>query len=129
MTYTKSCLLIDDDHDDQLVFTVAIKEIDDNILCITADDGFKALKKLEEEPGFKPDLIFLDLNLPGLNGIDCLTRIKSNPKIADIPVIIYSTSTRTEDIVTTKNLGATAFITKPSHLLELTKKLQVFFAK
>jgi CheY-like chemotaxis protein len=127
MPYTKSCLLIDDDHDDQLVFSLAINSIDRSVKCVMADNGFAALHKLEQEPFFTPDIIFLDLNLPGMNGIDCLVRIKANPRLANIPIIIYSTSSRVEDHVKTKALGATAFITKPSHIVELKSKLSEFF--
>jgi CheY-like chemotaxis protein len=127
MTYAKSCLLIDDDHDDQLVFSLAIKELNKPVLCIHADNGFDAISKLETENEFIPDFIFLDLNLPGLSGIDCLSRIKENPKLSHIPIVIYSTSSREEDIVKTKKLGAVGFITKPYHLLDLTMKLQELF--
>jgi CheY-like chemotaxis protein len=127
MSYTKSCLLIDDDHDDQLVFSLAINAIDRSVKCVMADSGFAALHKLEQEPFFTPDLIFLDLNLPGMNGIDCLIRIKANPRLTKIPVIIYSTSSREEDRIKTKALGVTAFITKPDHIVDLKSTLSEFF--
>ena len=126
MTYSKSCLLIDDDLDDQLVFSLALKIIG-NIRCVTSGNGFSALKKLEYEPPFIPDYIFLDLNLPGINGFDFLAKIKSNPKLSHIPVVIYTTSSREEDILKTKKLGAAAFITKPYQISELTTKLKDFF--
>ena len=63
MAYIKSCLLIDDDQDDQLVFSIVIAKLDKSIRFVTADDGREALRKLETDPLFIPDLIFLDLNL------------------------------------------------------------------
>jgi CheY-like chemotaxis protein len=129
MTYTKSCLLIDDDHDDQLVFSLAIQDVNKSILCIHVDDGYQALKILEGDPGFIPDLIFLDLNLPGISGFDCLTKVKQNPKLAHIPVIIYTTSDREEDIAKTKQLGALGFITKPQNIKDLILKLTSFFER
>jgi CheY-like chemotaxis protein len=127
MTYAKSCLLIDDDHDDQFVFSLAIKALNKSILCTTVNDGFAALKKLEQDPLFRPDLIFLDLNLPGINGFDFLSRIKTNAALSHIPVVIYTTSSREEDIIKTKNLGAAGFITKPYHITDLTATLKDLF--
>jgi len=127
MTHAKVCLLIDDDHDDQLVFSIAVKRLNKPILCITADNGLIALRKLEHDPSFKPDFIFLDLNLPGLNGIECLIRIKEISKLSSIPVVIYTTSSRAEDILTAKNLGAFAFITKPDDVTDVVEKLKDFF--
>jgi CheY-like chemotaxis protein len=127
MTHAKVCLLIDDDHDDQLVFSIAVKRLNKPILCITADNGLIALRKLEHDPSFKPDFIFLDLNLPGLNGIECLIRIKEISKLSSIPVVIYTTSSRAEDILTAKNLGAFAFITKPDDVTDVAEKLKDFF--
>jgi CheY-like chemotaxis protein len=128
MTYAKSCLLIDDDYDDQLVFSIIIEKLNKSILCVTADNGLDALKTLEQEPAFVPDLIFLDLNLPGINGMDCLTKIKSTPKLANIPVVIYTTSSRKEDILKARRLGAIDFITKSYHVAELTIKLNDLFS-
>ena len=127
MSYAKSCLLIDDDHDDQFVFSLAIKALNKSVDCITVNDGFAALKKLEQDPLFRPDFIFLDLNLPGINGFDCLTRIKANAALSHIPVVIYTTSASEEDIIKTKNLGAAGFITKPYHITDLTITLMAFF--
>lgn len=127
MLHTKSCLLIDDDQDDQLVFSLAIQKLNKSILCVTVDNGFAALKKLEHTPVFRPDLIFLDLNLPGLNGFDCLIRVKGNSNLFSIPVVIYTTSSRKEDVIKTKNLGAVAFITKLTNFDDLMIKLNQFF--
>lgn len=127
MKNTKSCLLIDDDHDDQLVFSLAVKEFNQSILCLTADSGRIALAQLEStEPALMPDLIFLDLNLPGINGYECLALLKQNPKLTHIPVVIYSTSAREADIIKTKDLGAVGFITKPLQITDLIKRLEKF---
>jgi CheY-like chemotaxis protein len=123
----KRCLLIDDDHDDQLLFSLAIKELSKTIHLSYADSAIIALEKLQEDTASVPDLIFLDLNIPGINGFECLARLKENDKLSHIPVVIYSTSSRAEDVVKTKNLGAFAFITKPNHIRDLTVKLEQFF--
>jgi CheY-like chemotaxis protein len=128
MNYAKSCLLIDDDYDDQLVFSIIIEKLNKSILCVTVDNTVEALAKLEQDPAFIPDIIFLDLNIPGINGIDCLTQIKSNDKLAHIPVVIYTTSSRKEDMLKTQRLGAIDFITKSYHIAELTSKLNDLFS-
>lgn len=129
MNNAKSCLLIDDDHDDQLVFSIVIEKLNKSIQCVTADSAQEALKKLDQDFAFTPDLIFLDLNMPGINGLDCLVRIKANTKWAHIPVVIYSTSSRKEDIAKAQRLGAIDFITKSYHLADLTKKLNELFSR
>ncbi len=127
MAYAKHCLLIDDDHDDQLLFSIALKELNKSITFLNADNGLKALSMLTNEHTVIPDIIFLDLNMPIINGFDFLTRLKENSKLCNIPVVIYSTSCREEDIARTKNLGAFAFITKPYYIPDLTALLSNFF--
>jgi CheY-like chemotaxis protein len=127
MTYEKSCLLIDDDRDDQMVFSIVIGKLNKSVLCVTVNDGPKAIQKLQDDLAFRPDVIFLDLNLPGMTGIDCLIRIKEIQKISHIPIVIYTTSSRKEDIRKTKDLGAIAFISKSYHIKDLIGKLNLLF--
>jgi CheY-like chemotaxis protein len=70
-----------------------------------------------------PDIIFLDLNMPRMNGLEFLKAIKTHRSYKRIPVIIYTTSSNPEDIRKTKDLGATDFVTKPSDFDELYQKL------
>lgn len=125
MPERKTCFLIDDDLDDQLIFSLALKQVNHLIRCVTADTGVEALKKLEQ---FNPDYIFLDLNMPGMNGIECLLKIKKLIPLSKIPVAIYTTSSNQKHIVETSALGARAFINKPYHVSELSKKLEDFFS-
>jgi len=126
MKYEKSCLLIDDDHDDQLVFTIIIEKLNRSIRCVTADNALEGLQKLEADPIFIPDSIFLDLNMPGINGIDCLARIKANSRLANIPVVIYTTSSRQEDVLRAKRLGAAAYIVKSFDIPEISRRIGDF---
>ena len=125
--YAKSCLLIDDDHDDQLVFSIIIDKLGKSIFCVTADSALEGLKRLQEDPTFVPDSIFLDLNLPGMNGIDCLARIKADPNLSKIPIVIYTTSSQKLDIEKAKSLGAVDFIVKSHDVDDLTRKIGGFF--
>jgi len=111
-------LIVDDDADDLQFFSDAIAEIDSNVSCITAYNGIEALQALEAANP-RPDYIFLDLNMPRMGGKQCLRHIKKNPLFQSIPIIIYSTSRRPEDVEEVREAGATAFIIKPNkfHLL------------
>src|SRR5688572_11843036 len=106
-------LIVDDDEDDIELFCDAVKDLDGDIRCISASNGEEALHKLSTENEPLPDYIFLDLNMPRLNGKQCLKRIKGNPRLREIPVIIYSTSKLKEDMEETRQLGAVHFLTKP----------------
>lgn len=114
-------LLIDDDKDDQFFFMEAIKETGKIYLCETADDAYKGLQSLEK--GYKPDLIFLDLNMPQMNGFDLLEKLKQMEIYRNIPVAIFSTSNNPKDIRRAEELGAVAFLTKPNDLGTLSEKL------
>ena len=69
-------LMVDDDEDDRRLFFEAAKEVSESIHCVSAEDGEKALTMLQSEHGLLPDYIFLDLNMPRLNGRQCLAEIK-----------------------------------------------------
>lgn len=127
MSAALHCLLIDDDQDDQEIFTLALEESDLNMQCTTCNNTSEALQKLITPGDFLPDYIFLDLNMPRINGIQFLTEIKKNSRLQHIPVIIYSTSSHPKDKEVTQKLGAAAFITKPSGIKELSVLLKDFF--
>lgn len=128
MAASKTCFLIDDDHDDQLIFSLALKQVSGSLLCVTADNGFDALEKLAQK-SFLPDYIFMDLNMPGMNGIECMLKIRGLKHLRNIPVIIYTTSSNQKDILETHALGAYAFITKPCHVADLSEKLHEVFGR
>ena len=123
MRKSQTVMIVDDDEDDIELFCEALKEVDSNIDCISASSGEDALMKLNKENAILPDYIFLDLNMPRLNGKQCLKKIKSNSTLCDIPVIIYTTSKLKEDIEETMQLGASSFLTKPNQVKELRKAI------
>ncbi len=120
----KNVLMVDDDADDQLLFTNALQEIDATMHYEIANNGIEALEKLKT---FIPDVVFLDLNMPLMNGIECLAAMKSNKKFIDIPVIIFTTTNDKEAIAITKAMGATAFFHKPIEFHKLRKKILDLF--
>jgi CheY-like chemotaxis protein len=114
--------IVDDDPDDQELFVEALQGLDEACNCVTAFNGQEALQKLNEIPS-SPDFIFLDLNMPRMNGKQFLAEIKKIKTLRDIPVIIYSTSTDKKDILDTIELGAVYFLEKPNRFNDLTKAL------
>jgi chemotaxis family two-component system response regulator Rcp1 len=113
-------LLVEDSKADALIIERALREEHVAHTLTVIQDGLKALDYLGETVGDgpasfnAPDLVLLDLNLPGLDGCQVLTRIKSDERLRSIPVIVLSTSRREEDVRRTYQAGANTFIQKPS---------------
>jgi CheY-like chemotaxis protein len=107
-----NCFLVDDDADDQEIFLSVLQTLTPAVRCDTAVNGKDALQKLLAMD-INPDVIFLDLNMPLMNGKQFLAAMKAHDKLKNIPVIILSTSADQASILETKALGAKQFITKP----------------
>ncbi len=116
-------LIIDDDEDDHFMFKEAIAALKLTIHCDTATNGKLALEKLKANTTI-PDIIFLDLNMPIMNGYDFLIQIKKDNTLSNIPVCIFSTSNLDRDKQLTKEHGAIFFLTKPNYFQKLCKQLQ-----
>ncbi len=116
-------LLIDDDEDDQAIFKEALEIINPLLHCDIADNGTTALDKLKNGTSL-PDIIFLDLNMPVMNGIEFLIQIKKEILINKIPVGIFTTSSTLKDKTLTKDLGAQFFLIKPNDFQVLCAKLE-----
>lgn len=119
-------LLIDDDLDDLEILITAIHEIDGSTVCHTARDGSEGLAKLREEQ-LMPTLIFLDLNMPGMNGMQFLQEIKGNDLLKDIRIVVFSTSSNPSDIKATEGFGIYKYITKPASFSVLLDTLRGLF--
>lgn len=107
-------LLVDDDLDDTGLFCEALYETDPSIVCYIDHNGKTALEKLDKGEYAKPDIIFIDINMPGMNGWQCLAVLKEDEQYKDIPVIMYSTSSYSGDAEKAIRQGALCFFTKPS---------------
>lgn len=118
-------LLIDDDQDDTDLFVEALAEINPAITCYHAIDGRQALDKLLTKQIRRPDIIFLDINMPGMNGWQCLKSLKGQELLQQIPVIMYSTSSAQRDRDIATDLGALGFLTKPTDYRDLKKALRL----
>ena len=115
--------LIDDDADDTLLFQDVLAELELPIRFNSAINGLDALKRLRKEHGNLPDVIFLDLNMPVMDGKECLAHLKADPQLSHVPVIMYTTSSQSKDIEETLMSGAVCFITKPTSLKALREIL------
>lgn len=114
-------LLADDDKDDCSFFRDVLEEIGVADIFNTVSDGEKLMQMLLDKPGQLPDILFLDLNMPLKTGIECLSEIKMDSRLKQMPVIIFSTSFKTEVVDTLYNMGAHHYIRKPSEYVNLKK--------
>lgn len=111
---TRIFLLADDDRDDREMFSEALAALDPQIVCDGVEDGRAALKFLSASTIY-PSVIFLDINMPVMDGWELLRKLKSDTQYLNIPVVVYSTSSRAKDRTTAMDLGATCFVTKPDN--------------
>ena len=122
-------LIIDDDIEDQEIFIEAVREVSETIHCSSSTSGEEALDHLARPSASPPDLIFLDLNMPKLNGKQVLKEIKNIPAAKSIPVIMYSTSFAPRDIEEIRQSGAAHHLLKPSRFNDLCTALNSILAK
>lgn len=128
-------LMADDDDDDYLLTKKALKESKLLNTLIRVADGEELLDYLNgrgkyEGVAVRPGVILLDLNMPRKDGREALKEIKSNPKLHDIPVVIFTTSKAEEDIYRSYQLGSNSFITKPvtfENLISVMKTLGAYW--
>lgn len=117
----QNILLIDDDKDDCEVFEQALKSISVSLQLSCVHQSETVLTAIS---AFQPDLIFLDINLPRVNGFDCLTEIQTTIKYAHIPIVMYSSSDNPKEINTAYGLGATIYFRKPTNFSQLVLSLK-----
>ena len=126
-------LMADDDPDDRLLAKKALAAARLNNDFRVVNDGVELMDYLLHRGSFedpasspRPGLILLDLNMPRMDGRQCLEMIKGNPSLKRIPVIVLTTSKAEEDIYRSYNLGANSYIKKPvtfEGLVEIVKSL------
>jgi CheY-like chemotaxis protein len=125
MSGSQRILVIDDDDDDREIFLEIISELNPHALPLTAVNGADGIEKLTSSEHL-PGIIFLDLNMPIMNGTEFLRRIKAIESLKYIPIIIFSTSKDEFAIKEAKALGATDFITKPDKFKDWRTVLRRF---
>jgi CheY-like chemotaxis protein len=118
----KKIMIIDDDSDDRFFFKEALGMMFSTVECIEAKgcmDAFELLNLQEELPHF----IFLDINMPRIDGHECLRQLKSHEKFKNIPVVVYSTHFSKKSENELINLGASSCLEKAMDLKTLPKQI------
>lgn len=112
----KHILLIDDDEDDAIFLLDALDRVNISYKCTWAKNGEQAVSQLTY---LTPDIIFLDINMPGMNGFECLAAIKQVPRLQHVPVVLHSSAMSDDCRAKGMNLGASACLAKQDVVSEL----------
>jgi CheY-like chemotaxis protein len=130
--YPLTILSAEDDPDDCLLVKDAFRESGQDSHLMFVRDGEALLRYLRQEGNFstpanapRPDLILLDLNMPGKDGRESLAEIKADPDLRSIPVVVLTTSSAQEDILRTYDLGCAGYITKPASYKDMVDMVKV----
>ncbi len=117
-------LVVDDDPADLLLAELALAEQPEPYLLSTALGGTAALERFEGPPGSWPDLVLMDLHMPGLSGLDVLKRLKAEAERRAVPVVIISTSRNEADVRRAYAGHASAYLLKPDDQLVFAAELE-----
>jgi CheY-like chemotaxis protein len=117
----QSIILADDDEDDRFVFKDVVHEVNEKVKVEIVTDGLQLMNLLKH---FEPDLLFLDLDMPYKNGLECLVEIRANPLLQQLPVIVFSSTTRPANIQTAYEMGAHLFLIKETTFTEYTAAIK-----
>lgn len=117
-------LLADDDEDDCDFFKEALDEISIETSLTMVHDGVQLMDYLKANESKLPDVVFLDLNMPRKNGLECLAEIKDDEKLKELPIIIFSTSLDSEIVNNLYKNGASFYIRKPGDFSKLKKVIE-----
>lgn len=121
-------LLVEDSAADARLVREALSENDMDVDLRVARDGAEALELLFGAAGgptrLVPDLILLDLNLPGVDGLHVLERLKADPRLRQIPVVVLTTSAAARDVGAAYDLHANSYVVKPVNFLEFVQAMR-----
>jgi CheY-like chemotaxis protein len=121
----RSIFIADDDSDDLLLFRDALEKVDPAIKLENVSNGIALLSLLSH---MSPDLLFLDLDMPGKNGLECLVEIRKNPSQDLLPIVVFSSTTRPANIETAYEMGADLFFIKPANFNDLIVSIKAILA-
>lgn len=116
-------LLADDDEDDRQFFLDAFEELKMKTAVKVVTDGGELMQYLNNSENRLPHVLFLDINMPRKNGLECLKEIRSNKELKELSIAMYSTSSSEKDIEETFIQGANVYINKPSDFGDLKRIL------
>jgi len=112
-------LLVEDDDDDVMLFEDALQQVAPETKLVHANNGKAALEFLDGVKSGEPIKVFVDLNMPGMDGIACLEKIRLRKEFGEVPVFILTTSDSLATKLEGLRKGATDFFTKPHDYREL----------
>lgn len=119
-------LLVEDNISDQVMVQRALEDCKISCDLLLANNGLEAVNMLYEWPSSEglPDLILMDINMPVMDGMSAVKKIRENNGIKHIPIIMLSTSNAERDVVESYQIGVNAFLTKPISDQEFIKRIQ-----
>jgi CheY-like chemotaxis protein len=118
-------VLADDDNDHGIIFEKILRQVDPSKKLTIVQDGSELMDLLVQK---KPDLVFLDLNMPCKNGLECLAEIREELKLDELPVVVYSSSTQMTDIQKSFIRKADLYMVKPFNSFHLKNALEMLFS-
>lgn len=124
MVQTKRIFLVEDNPNDELLTKMALEKSVPGIKIDVARDGHEAIEYFFGDYNNNhslPNLILLDLNIPKINGLEVLKRLRTEPKTESIPIVVLTSSKEEKDILLSSKFGANSFIRKPVDFVEFTK--------
>jgi CheY-like chemotaxis protein len=116
-------LLVEDEVADAKLVALALEEAQSTSELVRVDDGARAMDRLDEVVAGRvqrPDLVILALNRPRVGGLDVLSRIRTDPALRTLPVVVFSTSRSDVDVTAAYALGASSYVVKPVDLNRFT---------
>jgi CheY-like chemotaxis protein len=117
----RTIVVADDDYDDQMLIQEVLGDFDPDLQIVILSDGVQLMEYLRTEK--QPQLLLLDLNMPYKTGLECLTEIRVDESLKDLPVVILSTSKAARDVEQSYLSGANLFLSKPCTFEGLKKLL------
>jgi CheY-like chemotaxis protein len=121
---SRRILVVDDDP--RLLHVVSMYLNIEGYEVETAPNGEEGLRIVEQR---RPDLVIFDVMMPGIDGLEACRRIKSNPETRDVPVVLFTALSRTDDVEQGRAAGANRFINKPFSLIGLGAVIRSFLAE
>ena len=119
MPNLNNIIVVDDDTDEHEFLSAVFSDVMPWLHYNFFSNGYNLIKALSAPAAQLPDAVFLDINMPGISGFDCLAALRSLDRLSTLPVIIYSTSRDSYSIQTAYDLGATYYMPKPDTVSEL----------
>jgi CheY-like chemotaxis protein len=116
-------MIVDDHQSDRFFFKTSLQEISPGIECIEARNGHMALAILRDN-AILPDFIFIDSNMPGMSGLECLQQIKNDERLKHIPVIMFSGAFTRQQKLDNSESGAAYSLQKTFDFVQLPEAIQ-----